>query len=340
MYIRSAALRGFRSTVGELGGDGARFARAAGLEESALDSDDELIPEQAVATALEVAAHELRCPDLGLRMATRQDLSMLGSLAVALQHSPTLGDALECTSRYLFVHSRSLTLTLGEDPAGEPGTGALLYGPATSAGPVQGTDCGLGFVHRTIGFLCGGPYGLRGVELPYRPAAPLSAHEAFFGAPVHIGRVQAYAALRLPRTLLTRPIGRVNENLRRLALAYLDEQAQGVTDTVTARVRAAIQESLATGSASTRTVASLLALHPRTLQRHLEAEGTTFGALLDDVRRHTARRLLLTTDLPIGQIAALLGFAEQSALSRASRRWWDASPRRVRAEGASTGTGP
>jgi AraC-like DNA-binding protein len=334
MYIRSAALRGFRATVGELGGDPARLARAAGLDPAALDSDDELIAEQGVATALELAAHELRCPDLGLRMAGRQDITMLGSLAVALQHSPTLGDALECTSRYLFVHSRSLTLTLGEDPAGEPGLRALHYGPASAAGPVQGTDCGLGFVHRAIGFLAGGPYGLRGVELPYRPAAPLTAHEAFFGAPVRVGRVRDYAALRLPSALLTRPVGRVDDSLRRLALAFLAEQAQGVADTMTSRVRAAVQESLGTRPVATRTVAALLALHPRTLQRHLEAEGTTFGAVVDDVRRATGRRLLLTTDLPVGQIAALLGFAEQSALSRAARRWWDATPRELRAKGA------
>ncbi|WP_372350268.1 AraC family transcriptional regulator [Streptomyces sp. KL116D] len=337
MYIRSAALRGFRSTVAELGGDAERFVRAAGLGASALDTDDELISEQATATALEIAAHELACPDLGLRMAARQDIAMLGSLAVAVQHSPTLGDALECTSRYLFVHSRSLSLTLGADPAGEPGTAALLYGPASSSGPVQGTDCGLGFVHRAIRFLVGGGYGLRGVELPYRPAAPPGRHEEFFGAPVRIGRLARAAALRVPTRLLHHAMGDVNENLRRLALAFLAEQAPGRVSTVTPQVRAAVQESLGTRPVATHTVATLLSLHPRTLQRRLAAEGTSFGAVVDDVRRHTARRLLTTTDLPIGQIAALLGFAEQSALSRAARRWWDASPRAVRAAGPTGG---
>ena len=48
--------------------------------------------------------------------------------------------------------------------------------------------------------------------------------------------------------------------------------------------------------------------------------------------RRTARRLLTTTDLPLGQVARMVAFAEQSALSRAARRWWDATPRQVRAE--------
>lgn len=332
-YIRSASLRGFRTTVAELGGDAERLARSAELPAEALDRDDVLVTERSVATVLEIAARDLRCPDLGLRIASRQGITLLGSLAVAIQHSPTLGDALSCTARYLFVHSRSLSLTLGPDPDGVRGVAGLQYGPASAAGPVQGTDCGLGFLHRTITYLVGGPYGLLGVDLPYRPAAPPEVHERFFGAPVRVGRDVPAAILRVPRRLLDHEMGEVNQNLRELALAFLAAQAPSVASTVTPRVRAAVQESLGARPVETRAVAALLSMHPRTLQRHLEAEGTTFGGVLDDVRRQTAHRLLTTTDLPIGQVAGMLGFAEQSALSRAARRWWDTSPRDVRRSG-------
>lgn len=329
-HIRSACLRGLRATVAELGGDADLLARTAGVPVEALDSDDVLITERAAATLLEVAAATLRCPDLGLRVGSRQDITMLGSLAVAIQHSPTLGDAMECTSRYLFVHSGSLSLTVGPDPYGERGVAALLYGPADATGPVQGTDSGLAFVHRTITYLAGGPYGLRSVELPYRPAAPLAVHEALYGAPVRAGRDVPAAVLRVPRHLMHHAMGAVNENLRQLALAFLAEQAPALVPAVTPRVTAAVQESLGTRPVEVGAVAALLALHPRTLQRRLEAEGTTFATVVDDVRRHTARRLLTTTDLAIGQVAHLVGFAEQSALSRAARRWWGESPRAVR----------
>ena len=329
-HIRSACLRGLRATVAELGGDADLLARTAGVPVEALDRDDVLITERAAATLLEVAAATLRCPDLGLRVGSRQDITMLGSLAVAIQHSPTLGDAMECTSRYLFVHSGSLSLTVGPDPYGERGVAALLYGPADATGPVQGTDSGLAFVHRTITYLAGGPYGLRSVELPYRPAAPLTVHEALYGAPVWAGRDVPAAVLRVPRHLMHHAMGAVNENLRQLALAFLAEQAPALVPAVTPRVTAAVQESLGTRPVEVGAVAALLALHPRTLQRRLEAEGTTFATVVDDVRRHTARRLLTTTDLAIGQVAHLVGFAEQSALSRAARRWWGESPRAVR----------
>ena len=49
---------------------------------------------------------------------------------------------------------------------------------------------------------------------------------------------------------------------------------------------------------------------PRTLQRRLEAVGTTYQALLHEVRRQSARRLLSNTDLGAGEVAFLLGFEE------------------------------
>lgn len=332
-YIRSAGLRGLRATVAELGGDAERLARAAELPVEALDSDDVLVPDRAAAAVLELAAHELGAPDLGLRIARRQDLAMLGSLAVAIQHSPTLGDALECTSRYLFVHGRSLSLTVGPDPSGDRSSAALLYGPATAAGPVQGTDLGVGFVHRTITYLVGGRYGLRSVDLPYRPPAPASAYEEFFGAPVRVGRDVPAAVLRVPRELAGHALSGVNDNLRRLALAFLAEQSPAVERRLAPRARAVVHEALGTRPVDVGTVAALLDLHPRTLQRRLAQEGTTFGDVLDDVRRQVALRLLTTTDLPLGQVAGMLGFAEQSALSRSARRWWGAPPSAVRRAG-------
>lgn len=335
-YIRSAGLRGVRGVVAELGGDAEVYARMTGLPPQALDSDDVLVEDSSLAALLELAAADLRCPDLGLRVAARQDLTMLGSLALAIQHSPTLGDALECTTKYLFVHGRALSVTVGADPGGRTDGAALYYRPCSAAGPVQGTDLGLGFLHRAISYLCQGEYGLYGVSLPYRPAAAPERYQRFFGAPVRFEQPIQAALLRVPQALLEREVAGVNDTLRRLALAFLAEQAPAPglvpasTELVT-RVRAIVEGSLGTRNLDIAAVARQLALHPRTLQRRLESRGTSFGAIVDDARRETAHRLLTTTDLSLGQVSGMVGFAEQSALSRAARRWWGRSPRAVRA---------
>ncbi|WP_280506093.1 AraC family transcriptional regulator, partial [Nocardia farcinica] len=330
--IRSAGLRGFRATVAELGGDAEALATAVGLPVAALDTDDLLIPDQAVAALLELAAHRLDCPDLGLRIAYRQDLDMLGPLALAIRNSPTLADTLECTSRYLFVHARSLSLDIGPDPYGDPAIVALTCGvkPGLPV-PVQGTDLSMGFVHRALQRLAAPRYGLRSVELPYHPPAPLAAHERFYAAPVHTGRPRA--ALRIPAALADRPLSGGDETLHRLALAFLAEQTAGGAEDgapgpTARRVKAALRQLLGTAPAEIGAVAGLLTVHPRTLQRRLAAEGTGFATLLDEVRRRQAAHYLTTTDMPLAQVASLLGLADQATLTRCARRWWQQTPPR------------
>jgi AraC-like DNA-binding protein len=326
--IRSAGLRGFRATVAELGGSADTYAHAAGLPAAALDTDDLLVPDHAMAHILNIAADDLACPDLGLRIAARQDLGMLGPLALAIQNSATLAEALECTSRYLFVHAQALSLSLEPDPYGAAGVAALRYGPPLGRpAPVQGTDLGLGFLHRAIRFLVG-PYGLRSVELPYYPTASLATYETFFGAPVRTGCTAAM--LRVPIGLASRSLEGSDAHLRNLALAFLAEQAPHEQTDLVQRVRAALSQSLGTAPAEIGTVARLLNVHPRTLQRQLRRRDTTFAAVLDEVRQQVARRYLTGTDLPMSQVAGLLGLSEQSALTRCCRRWWNATPTAIR----------
>lgn len=328
--IRSAGLRGFRQVVADLGGDADRYAREAGLDVAALDADDLLVPDFAVAATLEIAAGALDCPDLGLRVAAHQDLSMLGPLALAIQNSPTVATALECTSRYLFVHAPAMRIGLEPDPDGVRGVQALRY-DVTSAGvapPVQGTDLSLGSLHRAIVSLVGGRYGLRSVDLPHRPVAPREAYEDFFGAPARFDRPAAM--LRLPSSLGDLPISGRDETVRRLAMTYLAEQAPAQRAPMTARVRGVVTQLIGTGPAEIGDVAALFNLHPRTLQRRLAAEGSSYVRLRDDARRQQARHYLEATTLPFAQVAGLIGLSEQSALTRSCRRWFGRTPRQVR----------
>lgn len=328
--IRSAALRGFRATVAELGGSAEEYAAQAGIPMVALDSDDVLVSDLAVARVLETTAHELDCPDLGLRIASRQDLGMLGPLALAIRNAPTLADALGCASRYLFLHARGLTISMESDPDGARGVVAVRYGSsATHPIPIQGTDLSLGFIHRATKLLVGDDrYGLRSVDLPYRPPAPIEVYEHFFGAPVRVGKPSAL--LRIPRSFVNRPLNGSDEGLMQLALTFLAEQAPGAAGDVTEQVRAALQRSLGTTAPEIAVIARLLVVHPRTLQRRLAAEGTSFAIILDDVRRGEALRYLTTTSMPMSQVAALIGLSEQSTLTRCSRRWWNSTPLDVR----------
>jgi len=74
----------------------------------------------------------------------------------------------------------------------------------------------------------------------------------------------------------------------------------------------------------------MLGFHPRTMQRRLDAEGSSFEAIKDAVRREIALQYLRETTIPLAKLANMLAFPEHSALTRSCRRWFGAPPSAIR----------
>jgi len=68
-------------------------------------------------------------------------------------------------------------------------------------------------------------------------------------------------------------------------------------------------------------IAAQLGLQERTLRRRLAAEDTTYGAIIDDVRRKLAIEYLQTTQMSVDDVAWKVGFSDSANLRRAVRRW-------------------
>ena len=85
---------------------------------------------------------------------------------------------------------------------------------------------------------------------------------------------------------------------------------------MTLRVRRLIVLLLPRGLCRVEVVAQHLGVDRRTVHRKLDAEGTSFSALLDAERRALATRYVEGTTMPLTDVAALLGFAAPSVFSR------------------------
>ena len=94
-----------------------------------------------------------------------------------------------------------------------------------------------------------------------------------------------------------------------------------------ARVRRRLRGSIGTTDwPRLEDVAYELRVAPTTLRRRLEAEGTSYQAIKDDLRRDAAVHHLCGTRLSIADIASALGFHETSAFHRAFKRWSGVQP--------------
>ncbi len=139
--------------------------------------------------------------------------------------------------------------------------------------------------------------------------------------------------MRFPRAPLETKLFGYDAAVLQHSVALMEAQLAGVRQgPTTAYVRAQILSSLGTDAEDIESVAAVMGLSPRSLQRRLGEESQTFRGLVDEVRRDTATRYLLDSVIPVTEIAARLGYGSLPSFTRACYRWHGMSPLSVRRE--------
>lgn len=119
-------------------------------------------------------------------------------------------------------------------------------------------------------------------------------------------------------------LARLNDQVMIQYLGNLDK------DNIVDRTTAAIIDMLPSGGVADEKVAEQLNMSVRSLQRRLKEAGTTFRTLLKVVRKDLASTYVRDPDIELGEVAFLLGFSDQSAFSRAFKRWTGCPPSEAR----------
>jgi AraC-like DNA-binding protein len=244
-----------------------------------------------------------------------------------------VGEAMRCASKYVYAYNAAIGFSVRADHGDDQAV--FAFDVLAGHGPerAQTIEHGVGITWRIVSMLSAGRSRLRRVWLPHPAVAPRASYRQHLGAPVEFNATRA--ALAVDRDDLALPLGEHNEELRALAVDYLKVQFPPRPTSLAVQVRMVIERLLGTGACGHTEVADALAVHPRTLQRRLREEGTTFEEIKDLARRDLAQRYLAHPEVPLTQVTALLDYGEQSALSRSCRRWFQMTPRAMRTDLAS-----
>jgi len=326
--VRVGGLRGYDKLVRQFGEDPLRLTRACGVCDGLLDDEDALISYRQLIHLMEKAAVELALPDFGLRLAASQDIGILGPLAVAMQNCSTVEEAMRCAATYMFIQSPALTLDIEKLTSSSRLRPSINLDQMPHGAMSQAEDLAIGVGHGILKGLAQDQYELIRVELPHEPLVPESEYEAYFGAPVVFNSNQS-ALYVSPGTLNTCLLQR-SEQLHRIAADYLNVQFPSTDGLSASRVETAVRRTLGTHSCNRESVAQAMAMHPRTLQRRLKEEGTSFDDIRDSIRRETVEHYLCHTNMPLSQVAGMVGYSEQAILTRSCQRWFGQTPRQIR----------
>jgi AraC-like DNA-binding protein len=309
-----------------LGVDARPLFQGLGLDASDL-MPDAMITFSSGLALLDKAARMTGLPQFGAVVGARSDHRCLGPIGDLMSFAPTLGEALsdyvrvqagisQAASAYLIPFGERFAFGFGIYDRQAPGADQA-YGVAIAAGA------------NIVRSLTGGRAQPQGVLLSHRRPPDAQAFTRILGCEVQFDQDQSCVLLSAQSLATVLPTA--DPKRRADGTARLDTILALQRLPLAARLRHRLRPLLSTGETSLVAAAQSLGVSPRTLNRHLLAEQTSFARERDAVRLAMAKELLAITDLHAGDIAVALSYATPSAFVRAFRRWTGIAPTHWRA---------
>ena len=173
---------------------------------------------------------------------------------------------------------------------------------------------------------------IRAVRVEYRHQRKEQVHEFehYFGCKVKFGAKRT--AITLEESILDRPCRNADTRLLKILKTHCDDLLDklGTEADLKDQVEHLVSSQLAAGRVTASSVANELGLSERTFARRLAEDGTTFGQIVENVRRRLAERYVREPGAKTKQIAFMLGYTEPATFANAFRRWTGKSPSEFR----------
>jgi AraC-like DNA-binding protein len=324
--LAAATARALLAGLRGAGLDAEAIREAAGIARSALAPVDGVLPAEAFARIWEDAFRRAPREELPTEVGLAVPFGAFGPLDYLAASSADVASAFDSLAAWFRTVAAGISLEVERaEGGGEVRVVCSAEGPPAGK-PREVSD------EFTVAVIVGRfrsrpvspPFRVAEVRLTRAPPRRPTRHEALLQAPVAFGC--ALAALRVPPECWGARLPDADPMLQE-ALRGLAERLElgAASSDLEQAVRARLRSLLPDGRADAVTVARSLGMSERTLQRRLRAAGRSFGAVVDLFRESEAERLL-TARSSLSDVALRLGFSDQSAFTRAFRRWKGAPP--------------
>lgn len=307
------------SQFGAAGLDRAQLIRDTGVPDWSMTGNDVHLPSATFSRLWEVGEHRLG-EDVALQVAQRYELSSLGLYDYLFASAPTLGSGLATCGPYITAVTTNHRFDLVDAENESTLYLEMLDGEGRGRDHTQlwGLSAVLSRARRVV------DAPLNPVRVSLRQAAPahVDGFRAVFGsatlefdAPTDSMTFRT-TDLDLPLTTADPVLAAV---LQPLAAALAPPPT--LVSAWPRRVAEALDQAIEAGEVSLDSVARILTVSPRTLQRRLTESGTTWRAELDRARSARLSEAVSAGSLSGARQAELLGYSDAGSLRRAARRW-------------------
>lgn len=338
-FVNASCTKLLVKTLSAEGLDIAHLCRQAGLETHLLQNEESLFKRRVVYRLMELAAAAADNPDIGLKTYAHSTLGNFHLVGYVMMSSANLKQAMEHLVHFVPLLSNGFTVTLSKEQDDLMCLSWASYAESDSVQPRQFADATTAALLGFFRWLAGdNSFHPQMIEFDYPEPEDISKHRSVFGCPLRFG-TERNRIFFSTKDLLA-PLNTANEQLAVLHEEIAEKRMnQLLSNSLANRVQMLLVEQLSQGYADLDSIAAMLCMSKRTLQRGLEKEGEQFKSLLCKSRMHLANHYLRQTQHSLEDVASLLGFYDQSALYKACLRWFDMTPGSYRKESESQQSG-
>jgi AraC-like DNA-binding protein len=336
--MRTANFVGFPALVRKLGGDPRRILEHHGLDPQSIRDPDSYIDCQSLVDVLQYCSTQFNDPLFGMHLAQQQNADVFGCVTALCRAAANFREAIKGFIEYIpVIHSPVPVLELVEGTE----TAELRWTVSKDLGSNDQANFQAVLLDMNVLRLLGGQAfrpSYVNLAVDARPK-DIAEIESMLGCRFH-NRASANA-IAFPTAMLDQPVSSANRLLFTLLGGYLDKVKVAARKTIVERVQDYVRGALPSGTCSIEHCANKLGTSVRTLQSHLSDHHLKFSDILESQRIELAQSYLEQQQLSLDDVAALLGYSEQSSFGRAFKRWTGSTPQRFRAvRGMSTDSDP
>ena len=328
LWTRGVAARETLSYLERRGIDTEPALLGAGISRSQLSQDDIGLSVASQYRFLELAAAQADDSLLGLHVAAEMDIRAVGILFYLTGSSRTVSEALENLARYSQTTNEALVGEISRQK--DEVILAVRHLQEFDEPHRQFFELLALWFIRTLQQETNRDFTLSRVTFTHGRNADLREVHRLLRCPVDFA--QGQDSWVLPQRVMDLPIVSGDTQLLKILTAHADDllaEKHSVTG-LQSTVASQLASLLPSGESRAAVVARQLGMSPRSLTRHLAEEGTTFGEIVEQLRRRLASRYLADDRMSVQQIAWLLGYSEVGAFNHAYKRWTGTAPRRNR----------
>lgn len=294
----------------------------AGLNLELFDDPENSINFVTVGRLLKLCARHTNIAHFGLLTGQNAGPESLGQFAQLASNAPNVGMALYSMILHICINDRGGVATLTSEK-GTARLGYAIYIPMHE-GISQVYNASLAIICNLMRAMCGETWNPAGVRFSMSKPANTRPYKSFFKAPLVFEADED--TIIFPDHWLKSEIPSADQQQYELLSKQFTILESSSEINFIEEIRSVLRPLIVSQACSPERVAQMLSLHPRTLNRRLEKQGTTLRDIIGELRYEVAKQFLAESSAPMIRISTLLGYADASVFTHAFRRWSGTTP--------------